>query len=63
MATGESTPLAEVSLTDRQVVVEYPSFREFISLSVSTLSEDGMFIEVETPKAAGSRLSFVLRIV
>jgi len=62
MATGDSNTAPVVTLTDRQLVVEYPSFREFINLSVSTLSEEGMFVEVQTPKAAGSRLSFVLRI-
>jgi hypothetical protein len=63
MAAGDSNRTPVVTLSDRQVVVEYPSFREFISLSVSTLSEEGMFVEVQNPKAAGSRLSFVLRIV
>ncbi|MGB6361752.1 MAG: PilZ domain-containing protein [Thermoanaerobaculia bacterium] len=62
MATGDSNAAPVVTLSDRQLVVEYPSFREFINLSVSTLSEEGMFVEVQTPKAAGSRLSFVLRI-
>ena len=62
MATGDSNTAPVVTLTDRQLVVEYPSFREFINLSVSTLSEEGMFVEVQTPKAAGSRLSVVLKI-
>jgi hypothetical protein len=62
MASSESNTAPAVTLSERQVVVEYPSFRQFISMSVSTLSEEGMFIEVPNPKAAGSRLSFVLRI-
>ena len=63
MATGNSGAVPVVSLTDRQLVVEYPSFRGFISWSVASLSEEGMFVETQNPKAAGSRLSFVLRIL
>ncbi|TNF77920.1 MAG: hypothetical protein EP299_04075, partial [Acidobacteria bacterium] len=62
MAAGDANAVPIVKLSERQVVVEYPSFRDFINLSVSTLSEEGMFIEVQNPKAAGSRISFVLRI-
>ena len=62
MATGDSKAAPVVTLSDRQVVVEYPSFREFISLSAATLSEEGMFIAVQKPKAVGSRISVVLRI-
>jgi uncharacterized protein (TIGR02266 family) len=62
MDTGESSAVPVVTLTDRQVVLEYPSFREFISRSATTLGEEGMFVETQSPKAAGSRLSFVLRI-
>ena len=63
MATGDSNAAPVVNLTDRQLVVEYPSFREFINLSAATLSEEGMFVEVQTPEPIGSRLSIVLRIV
>jgi hypothetical protein len=62
MPTGDSNAAPAVTLSDRQVVVEYPSFREFINLSASTLSEEGMFIAVQKPKAVGSRISVVLRI-
>ena len=62
MATGDANAAPLVKLSERQVVVEYPSFRDFINLSVSTLSEEGMFIGVLNPKPAGSRISFVLRI-
>lgn len=62
MNTGTTDTVPVVSMTAGRLVVEYPSFREFIGRSVSTLGEEGMFVETQTPQAAGSKFPFVVRI-